>query len=418
LTDSQAIPGKTSLPDVVHSPLREPNFRWLWFNNIGYFIVVNAQRFVFAWFVLDGLNKAERDQGLVVFALGIPALFLVVQAGAWADRLDRRNLLLVTQLGAAAVTSGTAILTGTGQATLTWILLAAVLAGSAGSIGQPVRASLIPQLVSEAQLFKAIAFNALAMTSSMIFGPVLAKVVGDQFGFEGAFWFQTILLLAGVSFLLQMRIPPHEHVSEDTQSVYAATRAAVDHVLGDRSLRTLFLLLTVSGFTINPAVMVTLQAFVKTELKRDSGDTGLLFATMGLGIAISSVIVMRKGDMKGKGSAFQRAMMVGSTMTFIMGFTTEFVQLFPLVLIMGLAGGFYITMNQGLIQANTPQPLMGRVMGLYTLIQAGLLPVGALILGLIASKIGAGATMSYAAAIGFTIVVVTYLSNSEFRKLS
>lgn len=392
MTDSQTNPEVTATPDIVPSPLTEPNFRWLWFNNIGYFIVVNAQRFVFAWFVLDGLNKAEREQGLVVFALGIPALFLVLQAGAWADRLDRRNLLLATQIGAAVVTSGTAIGIGTGRATLTWVMLAAVLAGSAGSIGQPVRASLIPLLVSEAQLFKAIAFNALAMTSSMIFGPVLAKLVGDRFGFEGAFWFQTILLGIGVIFLLQMRIPPHENVPEKRQSVYAATRAAVSHVFEDRSLRTLFLLLTLSGFTINPAVMVTLQAFVKTELGRDSGDTGLLFAMMGLGIAISSVIVMRKGNMRDKGSAFQRAMMVGSTMTFIMGFTTEFVQLFPLVFTMGLAGGFYITMNQGLIQANTPQPLMGRMMGLYTLIQAGLLPIGALLLGLIASKIGAGAT--------------------------
>mgnify|MGYP000639804962 CR=1 FL=1 len=173
-----------------------------------------------------------------------------------------------------------------------------------------------------------------------------------------------------------------------------------------------------AGFTVNPAVMVTLQAFVKQELGRDSGDAAQVFAAMGVGIAISSVVVMRKGNMANKGAAFQRALMVGSTMTFLMGLTTEYWQLFPLAFCMGLAGGFYINMNQGLIQANTPQPLMGRVMGLYTLVQVGLMPIGALILGVIANSFGIGNTISAAAAMAFVVVVTTYVMGRELRTLS
>ena len=84
---------------------------------------------------------------------------------------------------------------------------------------------------------------------------------------------------------------------------------------------------------------------------------------------------------------------------------------------MGLAGGFFINMNQGLVQANTPQALMGRVMGLYTLVNIGLMPFGALAIGVVASWIGTGNAISGAAAIGFAIVVTTYVRNTELRRL-
>jgi len=86
--------------------------------------------------------------------------------------------------------------------------------------------------------------------------------------------------------------------------------------------------------------------------------------------------------------------------------------------LMGLAGGFFINMNQGLIQANTPQAVMGRVMGLYTLVTIGLLPFGALLLGTLASIIGVGNAISLAAAAGFVVVAVTYHRNTELRRLS
>jgi MFS family permease len=394
-----------------------PDFRRLWANNIAYFMVANALRFVFGWYVLDGLGRGEREQGLVVFALGIPAVFLVLQAGAWADRLDPRRLLITTQVGTLLVLVAAAVLIAMDRATMGVLVVVAVLAGAATAIGQPVRASLIPALVGRENLFGAIALNALAMTASMILGPVLAQLAGKRFGFDGAIWFLVVLLVAGLIVMWPMRSPARETPVGPRRSVLVDTVEAIGHVRRDPALRVLFLLLTVAGLTVNPTVMVTLQAFVKEELGRSSGDAAPLLAMMGLGIAVSSVVVMRKGDMANKGAAFQRAMMIGSTMTFLMGRTTEYWQLFPLVLGMGLAGGFYINMNQGLIQANTPQSLMGRVMGLFTLVQVGLMPIGALVLGLIASAVGTGLTMSAAALVAVVVVVGTYVSSRELRSL-
>ena len=398
------------------NPLTVRAFRNLWINNVAFFLVVNAQRFVFGWLVLDGLLRSESIQGLVVFTLGVPTAVLVLQAGAWADRWDRRRMLIVTQVVSGAVMAATAIAISADVINLGWVILATLLAGSASAIGAPVRSALIPTLVGKDQLFSAIALNAIAITLSMILGPVLAKIVGDQFGFEGAFWFQALLMTVGVVFLLALEVPPHDEVRE-RRSVVAETRTALRHVLDDPHLRTLFGLLLTASLTINPAIMVTVQAHVKEELGRDAGQAALPFALMGIGMAITSFIVMRKGDMKNKGAIFQRAMICGTVITFFTGRTTTFGQVLVLAFLMGLAGGFFINMNQGLVQANTPQPLMGRMMGLYTLVNMGLMPFGALAIGIVASKIGTGNAISLAAAIGFAVVMTTYVRNSELRRL-
>jgi ENTS family enterobactin (siderophore) exporter len=224
-------------------------------------------------------------------------------------------------------------------------------------------------------------------------------------------------MFAGVIFLLRLDVPPHVDLPPK-RPIIADMKEALRHVLGDANLRVLFGLLVIASLTVNPAIMVTLQAHVKDGLGRTAGDAALPFALMGIGIAISSVVVMRKGDMKNKGTAFQRALICGSTITILTGRTTDFWQVLVLAFFMGLAGGFYINMNQGLIQANTPQPLMGRVMGLYALTSFGIMPFGALILGAIASLTSAGAAISGAAMISLVSVATTYLSQRGLRELS
>ncbi len=399
------------------SALSIPNFRFLWANNIAFFLVANAERFVYGWLVLEGLKLGEREQGFIVFTLGLPTVLFTLQAGVWADRLDRRRLLMTTQLGGAAIMAVTAVFVGTGRATFGWIAVASLIAGTASAVGSPVRSSMISAIVPKQQLFSAIAINALAMTSSMILGPVLARAVGAQFGIEGAFWFQAGLMIIGIGFLRKLRLPPPA-VRGPKRSVRTETLEAVRHVWHDHNLRTLFGLLMLASVTINPAVMVTAQVHVKEALGRDAGDSALTLACMGVGIAITSLILIRKGDMANKGMLFQRAVIMGSTMTFLMGRSNTFTMMLIVSLFMGLAGGFYINMNQGLIQSSTPQALMGRVMGLFVLTQAGFMPIGAIALGFIAHRFSSGIAISGAGAVAWVIFVLVYIRNADLRRLS
>ena len=414
MTETGTQPAEAQRPPGA---LTVPAFRYLWLNNALYAIVANAQRFTFGWLVLDGLGRDEFWQGLVTFALGIPLALLVLQAGAWADRFDRKRLIVIGQIGSFITMAIATALVAADSMTIVAVLALAVAFGTAQAIGQPVRSSLIPALVSSEQLFNAIAVNAIAMTLSMIAGPVLFQVVGDAYGFEGAFGLQAAFLAVGLVALVPLRVPPTEPSKSDVGSVWSQVSEAMAHIRADRAVAKLFLLLTVASFTVNPTVMVTLQAFVQQDLGRDGGDVAPVLAMMGIGMALSSAVIMRKGNMARKGALFQRAMMVGSTMVLLMGQVPSFGYLIPLAFVMGLAGGFYINMNQGLIQANTPDRLMGRVMAIFTLVQVGFMPLGALVLGVLGSIIGLSSTITIGGLIALCVVVYTYITDTHLRTL-
>jgi len=180
----------------------------------------------------------------------------------------------------------------------------------------------------------------------------------------------------------------------------------------------LFVLLSVSGLMMTPIMFVTLQAYIKSDLGQTGGDAAPMLALMGVGIAISSVFIMRRGSMEEKSVKFMRAMLGGTTCMFLMGWTTAFWQVLVLAVVMGMCGGFFINMNQGLIQSNTPPPMMGRVMGLYALVSGGLTPFGALALGFLGEKFGNGLAIKIVAGLAFSIVLWVYLRNQAIRKIS
>ena len=181
-------------PEEVKNALALPDYRRLWINNLIYMFVSNAQRFAIGWLVLDGLGGNEIRQGMAVFMLGVPVAFIVMQAGALADRVDRRSLLIRSQAGLLLVVLATLILLGLDQLTYSWVLILSGLSGVAQAFGQPVRQALIPLLVPERLLMNAVALNALAMTTSMILSAPLVKIAGDLFDFEGVYGLQVVML--------------------------------------------------------------------------------------------------------------------------------------------------------------------------------------------------------------------------------
>ncbi len=398
-------------------PLAVPAFRYLWLNTITFFMAMNALRFVYGWVALDGLDSSESVQGFVVFALGLPGIFLLLPAGVWADRLNRRHLLIATQMGTAVVLFATAATIGAGHLSLPFIVVSAVLAGITTAIGSPVRGSLIPELLPKELLFGGIALNALAMTSSLVVGAVTAQVAGDLFGFDGAYWYLTILLVLGVLALIPMQTPNRAPGVGDHVTMRKAVVEGLGFVHGQPALRILFLMLGLAGFIMNALMFVTLQALVKDEFGRDAGDAAPLMALIGVGLAISSVYVMRRGNMKNKGTVFLRAMICGTSLLVLMGQTTAYWQLGVLSLFMGMAGGFFVNMNQGLIQSNTPNELMGRVMGLFSLVQMGLTPFGALVVGFVAEAIGPANAFSVCAGVALLVTLATYARAHELHAI-
>lgn len=400
------------------SPWDVPAFRLLWVNALSFFLVANALRFLFGWVVLDGLDLSEAWQGFIVFLLGLPAFVLLAPAGVWADRLDPKRILLVTQTALAVVMVVTALAIGDGAGSKTILIVSALAAGAASSTGGPVRSSLIPRVLSQQQLYGGIALNAIATTLSLVVGAAVARLFGGWFGFDGAYYYMAAVLGIGLFAVSRFSSPGPAEAAEPGAAMSAAIGQGFSFVWDNRSIRTLFLLLSISGLVLSPLMMVTSQAHIKTALGRSAGDAAPMFAVMGVGIALSSIYVMKNSGVANRAVLFMRAMLGASVLLALMGFTTAYWQVLALAFLIGLCGGIFFTMNQGLIQANTPQEVMGRVMSVYSLIQVGLLPVGALLLGLISSQIGTDMTMALAGAVAAVLVAAVYVSSTSIREIN
>ena len=400
-------------PSVLHLP----DFRRLWINLVLFALVTNAARFAFIVVVVRVLQRSESSAGLVGFTIGLPIIFLVLQAGALADRVDRKLLLVGSQVGVLVTVLATGVLLATDRVGMGIVIALTLLAGTFHAVGQPVRMALIPALVPRERLLDAVALNAVGMTSSMIFGPFTAELATEAWGVEGAFFVLAALMAVGLVVVIRLPVPPVVGASPRT-SMVPEIRAGIGYVVADRPLRVLFLLLALGNMVNGAMVMTLLPSFVTEVFGRSAEDAGTMLALMGAGLLTSSFVVMRLGSMPRKGEVFMRAFLCGSTCLVLLSIAPSFGVSLVVMFLMGACGGFYINMNQSLVQSRTPDPLMGRVMSLYSFSQQGLMPLGALVAGVVASVIGLRPTFGLGGLLAFTVVAVAYVTQRELRALS
>ncbi|MEO1063247.1 MAG: MFS transporter [Actinomycetota bacterium] len=409
--------GRGAAPDRQPSVLRLPNFRRLWVNLVLFALVTNAVRFAFIVVVVRVLERSEGSAGLVGFTIGLPIIFFVLQAGALADRVDRKLLLVGSQIGVLVTVLGTGVLLSTDRVGMAAVIALTLVAGTFHAIGQPVRMALIPALVPRERLLDAVALNAVGMTSSMIFGPFTAEIATELWGVEGAFFVLAVLMATGLLVVVRLEVPDVVDPAPKG-SMWPEIRAGVRYVVADRPLRVLFLLLSLGNLVNGAMVMTLLPSFVAEVFGRDAQDAGTMLAIMGAGLLASSFVVMRLGSMPRKGEVFLRAFLCGSTCLMLLSIAPSFPSSLVVMFLMGASGGFYINMNQSLVQSRTPDPLMGRVMSLYSFSQQGLMPLGALVAGLVASVIGLRPTFGFGGLLAFAVVVGAYLTQRELRALA
>ncbi len=234
---------------------------------------------------------------------------------------------------------------------------------------------------------------------------------------QGAFFVLAALMALGLVAVIRLEVPAVVDPPE-RGPMWPEIRAGIGYVIADRPLRVLFLLLSLGNMVNGAMVMTLLPSFVTELYDRDAEDAGTMLALMGAGLLTTSFIVMRLGSLERKGAVFMRAFLCGSAALMALSVAPSFGLSLVAMFLMGASGGFYINMNQSLVQSRTPDPLMGRVMSLYSFSQQGLMPLGALVAGLIASVIGLRPTFLAGGLISFTVVVVAYLTQRELRELS
>ena len=399
-------------------------FPLLWINGFSFLLISTAERFTFVWLVIETLDGPPWASGAVLFSLGLPVFLLVLPAGALADRVDRRRLLMSTQFAGAAVTLLSAILVWADLMTVPMALVPALLLGSAMAFGMPIRSSLVPAVVPPELLMRAIVTNTVGSNVAMIIGPVIGGAAIRRWGVGAAFAIEAGLFTVGFLALLPLRLaardtPPSDAAIGHTRNLLASIRVGLAFVWQQPALRTLFFLLSVGGFLMMGSASLLLPQIAREVFGRDAAESSRLFAFMGAGMMVSSLFLIAKRDVKRKGLIFMLAMVSGSVCQLFQGIAPSYTVLAMLLVWWGLSGGWFMNLNQTLIQRATPADKMGRVMSLAVLANAGLAPLGSLAAGAVASTgLGPQHTHGLFGAVGVAFVVTALVRSRALRQLT
>lgn len=369
------------------------------FATIGAFMGQTAQ----GWLVLE-LTNSPALLGLAGTAMGLPTLFLALFAGVLADRMDRRRLLVITNVVGALVAFTLALLTTLGVVAYWHVLLLAFLAGLTFTIQQPANQAVVSTIVDRKALGNAIALNAAQFNSLRIVAPTLAGLFIAAGVLELGFWVQAAAF-AIVAWILARLSIPSTHAADRVQAALWTDLAdGMRYVRSSRVLATIILLPAVPALLVLNYITF-LPFYARDILLIGPAGMGLLTGAIGIGALGGSLSLAAFRPSGGSGRLILGALaIIGAALATFAVSRSLPLSMLALVVIGAFQPLYYATTNF-LIQVLVPARLRGRVLSLYLLTSIGLIPVANLVGGAIAEALGVEAVL----AAGGVLTVATTL---------
>ncbi|MEX2032524.1 MAG: MFS transporter, partial [Dehalococcoidia bacterium] len=224
-----------------------------------------------------------------------------------------------------------------------------------------------------------------------------------------------LYLLAGF-FISRVRLERTPPATNRPRMREAAAEGA-RFVFGDPALRGLVIISVFSGLFMLGPTFTLIPEIGRTKLGVGPAANSLLLAFTSIGMFSMSIFLATREQLTGKGNLFVANMLIAGPAVALMGLSPWYAATAAIMVVWGLGGGIFINMNQTLIQANTPNAMMGRVMSIYGLSIAGLIPMGALLGGIGAELMGADRYLTLSGSILTACAIWAFFTQRDLRAL-
>lgn len=372
--------------------LRHRNFRLFLGGQIVSVTGTWMQQVALAWLVYR-LTHSAFLLGLVGFAGQIPALFLAPFAGIWADRWDRRLMVLATQALAMVQALALAALVYSGAVAVWHLIALSLLLGLVTAFDVPARQSFLVQMVGgRDDLANAIALNSSAFNAARLVGPAIAGVLIARFNEETVFLLNGLSYAAVLAALVAIRVPPRPAPSGPPVSPWRTLREGVSYVAGFSPIRTLLLLVGLVGVAGVP-YRVLMPVFATDVLHGDAHTLGFLMGGIGVGALTGALLLAARRGVRGLGRLIVVAITVFGAALVGFSLSRSFALSLVLVFFAGLGMMLHMASSNTILQTIVDDDKRGRVMSFYAAAFMGTMPIGSLLAGSLADLVGAPQTV-------------------------
>ncbi|PQO29898.1 MFS transporter [Bremerella cremea] len=389
------------------SPLANPVFRAIWIASVASNIGTWVQDVGTAW-LMTTLAPSPIMVALVQAAATAPMFVLALPAGALADIVDRRKLILLAQLWMLLAAASLAVLTFTENVT-PFVLLAITFALGIGfALNSPAWQAIVPDLVPSQQLDSAVTLTGVGINVARAIGPAIGGVLVARAGPEAAFLFNSVSYV-GVLFVLYRWQPVPTGDQTPKESIGGAIAIGVRYV-NHNPIFQIVLLRTLAFIFFGSALWAHLPLIAKEQLGTEAGGYGLLLGTIGIG-AVGTAFLLPRLRKRVSSNSIVTGSTVGLAAAFVaMGFIAS---LPSMCLALLPVGAFWVANLSSLnvsAQTTIAQWVKARALAVYLLVFFGGMSSGAIFWGVIASQLG----IQYSLVLAASGMIVTTIATLPF----
>lgn len=380
--------------------LESRNFRLFFFSGLVSLLGTWIQSLAIGWLVYR-LTDSAFFLGLVGFAGQIPALILGPLAGVYADRVNRRRILILTQALPMIMAVILTILSYTNNINVTYLIIIVLFNGVALSFDTPFRHAFLLEMIGDKKLLlNAVALNSTLVNTARFIGPTIGGIIIASYGESMCFLINSISFTGVILALLAMKVSPFER-KPTKKSVLSELKEGFSYTFKFKPAFYMILLVTVTSIFGLPFQSL-LPVFARDILHGDSQLLGFLTGAVGAGALLGAFFLASRNSHKGipKIIAF-------SAITFGIGllvFSLSTVTAISIVLLFFSGFGMIaqFTATNTLLQHSVEEDKRGRVLSIYSMSFMGFTPIGSLLLGSVSSVIGVPITLAVSGGICLT----------------
>jgi MFS family permease len=328
--------------------------------------------------VMSTLTNRAILLGLISFAAGLPTILLTPFGGSAADRLDKRIILIATQIAQIAFALGLGWLVLTNRIQIWHVIIFAALLGISIAFEMPAISALVPELVKRDEIAAAVALDRSVFHGSRLIGPSLAGLFVGWWGAASAFFTNAVSFLALIAALISLPKRPIGTAEEEAQR-RSGFAEGFRYVRSNRIIMSMIMLIALNTIFVFPAISpAMLPLYVRNELQLGPQSLGWLMAVSGTGAflgAVGLLTVARDRRLKFMSSN----VLAVAAGVFLMSRSHSFWLTACAMGILAIALSMNFGLANTIVQEHAPPALRGRVSAVFGMSFFGLMPIAGLV---------------------------------------
>jgi MFS family permease len=384
---------------------RHRNFRILYPANALSNIGTWAQRVAQDWLVLELTNNNGGALGLVTAVQFAPVLLFSLHGGALADRVNKRKLLIWTNIVAALACYGIGILVVVHKIELWHVFVGAAVLGISSAIDAPIRQAFTSEIVGHSDVANAVSLNSANFNAGRLVGPALSGLLIAKFSTGPSFIINATSYIFVIAALLAMR--EKDFFNQKKEETLGTVREGIRYALARPDLYVVMLLVFFAAtFGLNFQIFNALMA--TKEFGKGPASYGLLGTFIAVGSLSGALLSARLERLRTTRFIIRLGILFSLTVI-VLSVLPTYTWYSLWLPICGITALTMLISANSYVQTKSDPAIRGRVMGIYLLIFLGGTPFGSLLIGYLTEAIGVRETVATCGGISLIAALVIWV---------